>query len=92
MSGRQGHMNAKIKRIFLMPAVLYLLVLSDLSPLLVTQHQLHRLSAGHLRLSGAAGEASRQPTGILGSGINLTLRNYARMLRDGRLHTAAINT
>ena len=81
----------RVKRIFLMPAVLYLLVLS-IFPLFwslsisFTDYQRGMTTASQPE------SVDDQPTGILGSGIHLTLRNYARMLRDGRLHTASINT
>lgn len=82
-----------IKRVFLMPAVLYLLLLS-VFPLFWSL----TISFTDYQRGGVGVAASEtvsqdnQASGILGSGINLTLRNYARMFRDGRLHTAATNT
>lgn len=81
----------RIKRVFLMPAVLYLLVLSIFPLFWSLGISFTDYQRGGVSVSETATEEA-DPTGILGSGINLTLRNYARMFRDERLHTAAINT
>jgi multiple sugar transport system permease protein len=78
-----------IKRVFLTPTVAVLLALS-IFPLFwslsisFTDYQ----RGGTTAVSGDTAE----DTGFLGLGFNLTTRNYARMVGDERLHTAARNT
>lgn len=82
-----------IKRVFLMPAVFYLLLFS-IFPLLWSLG----ISFTDYGRGGGAGTAQTaavdgsQDDGFLGLGFHLTTRNYARMLTDNRLHTAARNT
>jgi multiple sugar transport system permease protein len=81
----------RIKRVFLMPAVLYLLVLS-IFPLfwsLSISFTDYQRGGGAVTVSAPE---DAQTDGILGSSIHFSLRNYKRMLRDGRLRTAAVNT
>ncbi len=80
----------RVKRVFLMPAVFYLLLLS-IFPLFwslgisFTDYQRGNVTASESTVL-------EEPTGILGSGVNLSLRNYVRMFRDNRLKTASFNT
>jgi multiple sugar transport system permease protein len=77
-----------IKRIFLMPTVVFLLALS-IFPLLWS---LSISFTDYQRGGTAVSSEDANEAGFLGLGFNLTTRNYARMARDGRLHTAARNT
>ena len=82
-----------IKRVFLTPAVAILLALS-IFPLfwsLSISFTDFQRGGSTAATSAAEGEAETQE-GFLGLGFNLTLRNYARMGGDERLHTSAINT
>jgi len=78
-----------IKRVFLTPTVVMLLAFS-IFPLLwslsisFTDYQ----RGGSAAVSSEAGDDA----GFLGLGVNLTTRNYTRMVSDERLHTAARNT
>ena len=84
----------RIKRIFLMPAVLYLLCAVDLSPVLVAQHQLHRLSAGHgvscQRQPPKA--ATTEPTRHSRFRHQPDAAQLCAHVSGRALHTAAINT
>ena len=79
-----------IKRVFLTPTVAVLLALS-IFPLFwslsisFTDYQ----RGGDTAVSS---ETAEDEAGFLGLGVNLTMRNYARMVGDERLHTAARNT
>jgi multiple sugar transport system permease protein len=81
-----------IKRTFLMPAVIYLLLFS-IFPLLwslgISFTDYGRGGGATTQAVTATGEADE---GFLGLGFHLTTRNYARMVGDNRLHTAAKNT
>ena len=81
-----------VKRTFLMPAVVYLLLFS-IFPLLwslgISFTDYGRGGGGSTQAVTATGEADE---GFLGLGFHLTTRNYARMVGDNRLHTAAKNT
>jgi len=83
-----------IKRVFLTPAVAILLALS-IFPLFwslsISFTDIQRGGGGAADTATVEGEAETQ-AGFLGLGFNLTFRNYARLARDERLHTAAGNT
>jgi multiple sugar transport system permease protein len=83
-----------IKRVFLTPAVAILLALS-IFPLFwslsISFTDIQRGGGGAADTAAVEGEAETR-AGFLGLGFNLTFRNYARMARDERLHTAAGNT
>ena len=83
-----------IKRVFLTPAMAILLALS-IFPLFwslsTSFTDIQRGGGGAADTAAAEGEAETR-AGFLGLGFNLTSRNYARMARDERLHTAAGNT
>jgi multiple sugar transport system permease protein len=83
-----------VKRVFLTPAVAILLALS-IFPLLwslsISFTDIQRGGGGAAAQATVEGEPAAQ-AGFLGLGFDLTLRNYARLLRDERLHTAAGNT
>lgn len=81
-----------IKRVFLLPAVFYLLVLSVFPMLWSLSISFTDYQRGGGPVAATAEAQQTGFTGILGTGVNLTLRNYARMLGDQRLHTAALNT
>lgn len=74
------------KRIFLLPAVLYLLAFS-IFPLIWALG----ISFTDYQRGGAAG-ATAEGGGFLGLAFNLTLRNYVRLVGDDRLFNAAGNT
>ena len=83
-----------IKRVFLTPAVAVLLAFS-IFPLLwslsISFTDIQR--GGGSAANAAAVEAGAETAeGFLGLGFNLTGRNYARLVTDGRLYTAAVNT
>ncbi len=88
-----------IKRVFLTPAVAVLLALS-IFPLLwslsISFTDIQRGGSGKTETATVEGEAEtgevERGDGFLGLGFNLTLRNYARLVKDQRLHTAAGNT
>ena len=91
-SGDRPH-NRTIKRVFLLPAVLYLLVLSVFPMLWSLTISFTDYQRGGANATAAVTEeAPAADTGFLGTGIHLTARNYARMFGDQRLHTAAFNT
>lgn len=73
-----------MRRVFLSPAVIVLLLLS-IFPLLWSLG----MSFTDIQRGATVTEAG---TGFLGLDFNLTARNYARMVEDQRLHTAALNT
>jgi multiple sugar transport system permease protein len=81
-----------IKRTFLMPAVIYLLVFS-IFPLFwslgISFTDYGRGGGGATQNVSATGEPDE---GFLGLGFHVTARNYRRMLSDQRLHNAAGNT
>ena len=82
-----------VKRLFLSPAVIILVALA-IFPLVWS---LGISFTNAQRGSGAAQttdtvEEEEADSGFLGLGIDLTLRNYSRMLNDERLITAARNT
>jgi multiple sugar transport system permease protein len=74
-----------MRRVFLSPAVLVLLMLS-IFPLLWS------LGISFTDIQRGAAEVEEAAPGFLGLDFNLTLRNYARMPEDERLHAAAFNT
>lgn len=79
-----------IKRVFLTPTVAILLALS-IFPLFWSLS----ISFTDYQRGGSApvsSETAEDEAGFLGLGVNLTTRNYARMVGDERLHTAARNT
>lgn len=82
-----------IKRIFLAPAVVILLLLS-IFPLFwslgisITDYQRGQAAFAQQ----AAAEGQEVDESFLGLGFNVTMRNYARLAQDQRLHTAALNT
>lgn len=73
------------KRIFLLPAVFYLLLLSVFPTV-------WSLGISFTDSQRGARTTSEESAGFLGTGVQLTARNYVRMLSDQRLHTAALNT
>jgi multiple sugar transport system permease protein len=75
------------KRLFLSPAVIVLLVLS-IFPLVWSLG----VSFTDYQRNAAQQANDTEATGILGSGINITLDNYLRILSDEHLHTTARNT
>lgn len=75
-----------IKRVFLMPTVAVLLLLS-IFPLLWSLG----ISFTDIQRGGSAATLDGD-AGIFGLGFNLTVRNYVRMAGDERLQTAAGNT
>jgi multiple sugar transport system permease protein len=79
------------KRIFLMPAVIFLLLFS-VSPLFWSL----AISFTDYGRGGGAGQAvtatGEPDEGFLGLGFHVTTRNYARMAGDQRLFNAAQNT
>lgn len=81
-----------VKRTFLMPAVIFLLVFS-VFPLLwslgISFTDYGRGGGGATQDVSVTGEPDE---GFLGLGFHLTTRNYTRMWSDERLHTAAGNT
>jgi multiple sugar transport system permease protein len=80
-----------IKRVFLMPAVFYLLLFS-IFPLIWS---LGISFTDFGRGGGAATQAEiagGADAGLLGLGFSVTTRNYARLVQDTRLYTAARNT
>lgn len=81
----------RIKRVFLMPAVLYLLLLSIFPLLWSLSISFTDYQRGGVAVSADA-PADAQSGGILGTGVHLSMRNYKRLFNDGRLHTAAGNT
>lgn len=91
--GFRAH-ERKVARVFLGPAVAILLALS-MFPLLwslgISFTDIQRGGSAAAARDAAAGEPQAQE-GFLGLGFNLTVRNYARLLHDQRLHTAAANT
>lgn len=91
--GQRGH-ERSIKRIFLTPAVAILLALS-IFPLLwslsISFTDIQRGGSTAASKEVVESEAETRE-GFLGLGFNLTFRNYARLARDQRLHTAAGNT
>lgn len=96
--GEEGRPHERtIKRIFLLPAVIYLLLLSVFPMLWSLSISFTDYQRGAIRTvvdtggdasAGAVAGAETPP----GQGFRLTLRNYERMLSDQRLHTAALNT
>ncbi len=86
-----------MKRVFLSPAVIILLVLS-IFPLLwslgISFTDMQRGGSTAAREAAAAVEAGEEPesVGLLGLGFEVTGRNYARMVDDGRLHVVTRNT
>jgi multiple sugar transport system permease protein len=91
-SGFRSHERV-IKRVFLAPAVAILLALSIFPLLWSLGISFTDSQRGGGTADAAAVEAgSESKGGFLGLGFNLTGRNYARLLRDQRLHTAAGNT
>jgi multiple sugar transport system permease protein len=81
-----------VKRTFLMPAVIYLLLFS-IFPLLwslgISFTDYGRGGGGSTQNVTETGEVDE---GFLGLGFHFTTRNYTRMVSDERLHTAARNT
>ena len=75
------------KRLFLSPAVIVLLVLS-IFPLVWSLG----VSFTNYQRNAAQQANDTEPTGIFGSGINITLDNYLRILTDEHLLTTARNT
>jgi multiple sugar transport system permease protein len=71
-----------IKRLFIAPTVIILLALS-IFPLLWS------LGISFTDIQRGGGDVQG---GFLGMGFNVTFHNYARMVQDERLHTAAFNT
>jgi multiple sugar transport system permease protein len=92
-AGYRAH-ESTIKRVFLTPAVAILLALS-IFPLLwslsISFTDIQRGGSGTMGTTTVEGETQTQE-GFLGLGFNFTFRNYARLVRDQRLHTAAQNT
>lgn len=74
-----------MRRVFLSPAVIVLLLLS-IFPLLWS------LGISFTDIQRGAATVEGAGPGFLGLGFNVTVRNYARMVEDQRLHTAALNT
>ncbi len=75
-----------MRRVFLSPAVVIILLLSifpTLWSLGISFTDMQR---------GGSTTAATGMSGFLGLNFSLTLRNYATMLTDERLHTAALNT
>ena len=91
-SGHRAHERI-VKRVFLAPAVIILLALS-IFPLLWSlgiSFTDYGRGGGAADTNAVEAESEAQ-AGFLGLGFNFTARNYARLLNDERLHTAAINT
>jgi multiple sugar transport system permease protein len=92
-AGYRAH-ERSIQRIFLTPAVAILLALS-IFPLLwslsISCTDIQRGGSTRTNIEAGEGEAETRE-GFLGLGFNFTFRNYARLVRDERLHTAAGNT
>ena len=83
---RSGSQDRLIKRVFLSPAIVIILLLSifpTLWSLGISFTDVQR---------GGSTTAAQGATGFLGLDFSLTLRNYAQLLSDTRLHTAAFNT
>ena len=86
-----------IKRVFLAPTVVILLLLS-IFPLLwslgisFTDIQRGDAALAAAQAAEAGDEAAVEDSGFLGFNFNLTLDNYQHLVRDQRLHTAAFNT
>jgi len=83
---RSGSQDRLMKRVFLSPAIVIILLLSifpTLWSLGISFTDIQR---------GGSTTAAQGATGFLGLDFSLTLRNYAQLLSDTRLHTAAFNT
>ena len=83
---RSGSQDRFIKRVFLSPAIVIILLLSifpTLWSLGISFTDIQR---------GGSTTANTGVTGFLGLDFSVTFQNYAQLLSDTRLHTAAINT
>jgi multiple sugar transport system permease protein len=87
--GDRAH-EKRIKRLFLMPAVVVLLTLSIFPLLWSLSISFTDFQRGGRGASPAVEGVADE--GILGLGFNLSAGNYSRMVGDERLHTAARNT
>jgi multiple sugar transport system permease protein len=79
-----------IKRVFLSPAIIILLVLSIFPLIWSLGISFTNIQRGDAAVAAASEEAA--DTGFPGLGFDLTLDNYARMLQDQRLHATIRNT
>jgi multiple sugar transport system permease protein len=77
-----------IRRLFISPTVVILLALS-IFPLIWS---LGISFTDYERATATRAASATEPTGFLGLGFNLTLRNYTQMLGDERLFITARNT
>ncbi|MCE7980880.1 MAG: sugar ABC transporter permease [Caldilinea sp. CFX5] len=80
-----------IKRVFLLPAVIFLLAFSIFPLVWSLSISFTDYQRGGSAVAATADQQTNRD-GFLGTGINFTGRNYARMLTDERLHTAVRNT
>lgn len=92
-AGGKPH-ERRVKRVFLTPAVAILLAFSIFPLLWSLSISFTDIQRGGATAAGSAGDEREPETreGFLDLGFNLTARNYARMVGDERLHTAAGNT
>jgi multiple sugar transport system permease protein len=81
-----------MKRVFLSPSVVIILLFSIFPLVWSLGISFTDVQRGGSTAVAAAQAEGRDYHGFLGSGFDLTLRNYQRIFEDQRLHTTARNT
>jgi multiple sugar transport system permease protein len=86
------HEDTIMKRVFLSPVVVIILLFSIFPLVWSLGISFTDVQRGGSTTVAAAQAEGRDYNGVLGLGFDLTLRNYARIFEDQRLHTTARNT
>jgi multiple sugar transport system permease protein len=81
-----------MKRVFLSPSVVIILLFSIFPLVWSLGISFTDVQRGGSTSASAAQSEGREYSGFLGTGFQLTLRNYQRVFEDQRLHTTARNT